>query len=257
MAGFLYFKPNHLTPLAPADIKAWGLGYAFTGPLAHCVCQRNTPNGQPGTVFADAHRMGELAIAMDMAQQDWRPMPGGDLYVGYWRNHKPTPEDLERPTQITGYKVKLADDQQWQIPLVRRFDVSQRTTVSNLPCYMELDEQGKWQRGQVLDVHAHLWNVTEPIADALIGEYVHGRPPVVDDEKIMAAIVSLLMANYVVSAAELSLMHAFTSEANTHAAVMSACDWPTFLQWYETDEQKKSALEPPPGGSTMYAGGMV
>jgi len=254
MPGFLYFKPAHMSAVTPADLAAWGLEYAFTGSLGGSVCIRNTPSGGPGQIFADAERMGGLAIAMAMGEQVWRKLPGQDLYVGYWRDHKPGPQDLARPQRIDGYEVQLADGHSWLIPLVRRFDVPTLSTVSQLPCYMELGEDGKWHRGQVLAVHAHLWNVTEPVANALLGEYVEEESREISDEAIFAAVVALLGANYVVGPAELSLIQALTNEARTHAAVMAACDWLTFMQW--SDLQKKSASPRAAAGLTTSVGEM-
>lgn len=252
--GFLYFKPNYTGQVSPASIAAWGLAYAFPTSPAGSVCMGSTPSRTPGVVFAEDVRHQGHAIGMHVDRQAWRKIPGSDLYVGYWRDHKPTPRELARPLLIPGYRVRLADDQEWQVPLVRRFDTEQLASVSNLPCYMELDEDGTWRRSRVLGVHAHLWELTQPVADALLGEYVEGRTPVVDDRAIMAALVALLQANYVVGPAELSLLEAFTSEASTHAAVMAACDWATFLDWAESDEQKKSAAARRAVGSTTSAG---
>jgi hypothetical protein len=141
--------------------------------------------------------------------------------------------------QLAGYTVKLAGGHEWMIPLVRRFDRTQLTTVSNLPTYLELDDDGNWQRGEVLEAHAHLWDATAPVADALLAEYVEGQAPQVADAAIASAVATLLAENYVVGPGELALMRALSSEDSTHAAAMAACDWPTFDAWFE--EQKKSA----------------
>lgn len=250
MAGFLYFKPNHLNPITRADLVAWGLGYAFPRSVAAGLCNSNTPVGAPGTVFADPG--GERSAKLCVAEQTWRKLPQSDVWCGYWNDERPTPADLARTPQLPGYSVMLAGGQEWIIPLVRRFDVARRTSVSNLPTYMECDDDGNWHRGPVLDLHAHLWDVTRPIADALLAEYVEGQPPEVADGAILTAIVALLAANYRVGKGELSLIRALTNEANTHAGCMAACDWPTFMLWSE--EQKKSELQPPQGDSTTSAG---
>lgn len=252
MAGFLYFKPGQLTPVTRQDIAQWGLGYAFPGPVAPRVCTANTPTDQPGTVFADPTRVDN--IAMDMPHQArWRKLPGSDIHVSYWLDAKPAPADLAVSPQLPGYAVALADNEQWTIPLVRRFDAVKLETVSNLPTYMECDDHGNWHRGAVLDIHAHLWDVTQPIADALLSEYVRGKPLILADNDIMRAIVALLSTNYAVGPGELTVLRAFSSEASTHAAVMAACDWPTFMQWHEEIE-KKSEHPQLTAGSSMSAG---
>lgn len=253
MAGFLYYKPHQLTPVMREDLVAWGLGYAFPKSCAPCLCQRNTPDDSAGHVFADPERMGDFGTKMDMPNQTWRRLPKRALWVGYWNKAKPTPDDLLRSPYLPGHSVKLADGQDWIIPLVRRFDTVELVTTSSLPTYMEQDDDGNWHRGPVLETHAHLWDATQPIADALLAEYVHKQPPRVNDADIFTAIEALLGANYVVSGGELSAMRALTSEANTHAAVMAACDWPSFMAWDE--EIKKNEPPQPPAGLITPVGG--
>jgi hypothetical protein len=123
---------------------------------------------------------------------------------------------------------------------------------------MEPDEHGNWHRGQVVAAHAHLWDLTTPIATALVEEYTvdpasqERQRLELSDNDIFRAVVALLQENYVVGPGELALMRALTDEPSTHAAAMTACDWPTFLVWSE--EQKKSAPPSTPDGSTTSAG---
>ena len=252
MAGFLYFKPLHARHVTRGDLAQWHLGYAFPRGVQVGLCQANTPSGAAGTVFGDPQRLGEYGVRMDMAAQQWQKVPKSDVWVGYWREAKPQPAQLAREPQIPGYAVKLADGQEWQIPLVRRFDTLALASVSNLPCYMECDDDGNWHRGELLQEHAHLWALTQPIADALLANYVEQRENEPTDAQVFGAAVGLLQANYVVGSGELSLMRAFTNEARTHAAVSAGCDWPTFVAWAEN--QKKSAPQPTSDGSTTSAG---
>jgi len=257
MAGFLYFKPGQKT-VTRQDLVDWGLAYAFSGGCEAGPCLRNTPTGDNGVVFCDSKRQAGRTAKMDMAAQDWRKIPASDVWVGMWKDAVPTPAELARRPQMPGYRVKLARDTEWMIPLVRRFDTVQLTTVSNLPCYMEPDDHGNWHRGGVVEAHAHLWDLTTPIATALVEEYTvqpgaqdHTKTNLSDND-IYNAVVALLRENYVLGPAELVLMRELTDEASTHAAVMAACDWPTFMQWAE--EQKKSATPSTEDGSITHAG---
>lgn len=258
MPGFLYFKPQFTAQVTLDHVKEWGLDYAFTSSPAGCVCMGETPTRTPGVVFGEDSRHKGRAITMNREQQAWAKLPGSDVHVGYWLEAKPTPTDLARVVQLPGFRVRLADEQDWLIPLVRRFDAKARKTVSNLPCYMGVSDDGKWSRARVVAAHAHLWDVTAPIADALLGEYVDGTPVDVPDDQIFGAVVDLIKTNYVAGAGELSLMEALTNEANTHAAVLAACDWLTFREWAaELDAVKKNADEPVADGSTMFVGEKV
>jgi hypothetical protein len=203
-------------------------------------------------VFADPERLGGKVLRMDMSVQEWRKLPKSDVHVGMWRDARPTPDELARVPLIAGYDIRLADAQAWKIPLVRRFDQVKLTTESALPCYMECDDDGTWRRGKVLDVHAHLWDVTAPVADALLAEYTEHTSPDVKDADIFKCVCALLAANYCVGPGELSLMQALTNEASVHAACMAACDWATFEAWAE--QQKKSPSPPAAAGSTTSVG---
>lgn len=251
MAGFLYFKPHHLNYVTRQDIEAWGVGHALPRQVACGICNSNTPAAAPGVVFADPQLQGDRPIKMDFAGNDppqkWRKMPKSDLWIGYWTDALPTAAELIRTPHMPGFSVTLGNGQSWIIPLVRRYAPAEKKTVSNLPTYMECDDDGNWHNGPVLEVHAKLWEVTQPIADALLAEYVKGEPPTVTNEDIFNAITALLGANYLVGPGELSLMRAFTSEASTHAACMAACDWPTFMAWHDELEKKSDDLSPNAG----------
>lgn len=263
MSGFLYFKPRTSKVVTRADLAEWGVGYAFPKSVASGQCMGETPTRTAGVVFADPQRMGDRPIKMATDEQaTWRKLPGSDVWCSYWLDAKPRPADLARSPQLPGYQVCLADGHEWLIPLVRRFDVPQLKTVTSLPCYMECDENGNWHHGPVIERHAHLWDVTAPIAAALLEQYnVPSEERVSDyrdpsDQQILQAVVTLLAENYTVGAGELSLLHVFCNQGAAHAAAMAACDWPTFLAWAD-DRQKKSESPPAPAGSTTSAGEVV
>lgn len=266
MAGFLYFRPHETTPITRGQIAALGLGYAFPKGVAAGICQGDTPTQSIGCVFADPARQGARSVKMDRSTQTWRRLPKSDIWCGFWNDDPPRPADLARDPQLAGYTVKLAGGREWLVPLVRLYDPLQKTTRSRLPCAMECDDDGNWHRGPVVAQHAHLWDVTTPIAEAMLAQYAPregAEPAAVDvaDADIFAAIVALLQANYVVGPGELSLMGALTSEPNTHAAVMAACDWVNFLGWHESlsggGDEKKSASPSAAPGSALSAGAAV
>lgn len=239
MSGFLYFKPGQ--PSVNAEkAKDWGLGYAFTTRACGGQCQGQTPSGGAGIVFADKQRMGESPIKMDMPNQVWGKIPQSDVWVGYWKDAPPTPEDLEREHQLPGYFVPLADGRRWLMPTVRRFDRSQTAFTSALPCYMEVDADGKWSEGRVLGIHAHLWDLTTPYADELFRANTEDGFVAREftKQELCDAVAVLLQTNYAVGVAELSLMRALTNEEATKNAILFSCEVPVFLEWLVS--QKKS-----------------
>ncbi len=243
MAGFLYFRPQHTRPITLADVKAWGLGYAFERAPQSGVCQTNTPTGTTGSVFADPARHGEGQVKMDMDAQVWRKIPRSglpDVYVGYWKESPPQPFDLARANQLSGYTIRLADGNTWLVPTVRYFDEAACQLKSNLPCYLDLDETGRPIPGQVVAAYAQLWELTAPYAEQMLATGDGG--PDVSNEDIYQAARTLLQVNYVMDFVELVQLQLLTTEQLAHNIVALAVDWPTYLRWRET--LKKTELSP-------------
>jgi hypothetical protein len=239
MAGFLYFSPG-VNPVTAKDFAALGVAYAFSSDsVAGGLCHNNTPTDLPGYIFADPNRLGDWQPKMDLDQQIWRKIPKSKCYVGYWEAAPPTPAELARPVQLPGYLVPIGDHD-WLIPLTARFDDERKLLATELPCYVVMDDDGKWTNDAVLEAHRALWDLGAPFR-----EDVHHR--VIDNEaardfsrqELFDAAVGYLQANYVVGAAELSLMKALTTEPAIHGAILAANDVFTFLEWGR--QQKKSA----------------
>jgi hypothetical protein len=236
MAGFLYFRAGTVPP-TPDDIAELGLAHAFPSKsIDRCQCIANTPTGASGFVFGDTVRMAGRSVTMNMDEQKWEKLPGSELHVGYWKDAKPKPADLARAERIAGHAVKLGDGQEWIVPLVRSFDRATLKTVSTLPCYMTVDDNGDWHRGDVLEQYAHLWAVTQPIDESLMAEYVTGDEPPAGEIDIFKTVVVLLQTNYVVGPGELSLLRAFTNEGRCYAAAMASCDWPAYMANRQTPD---------------------
>lgn len=237
MSGFLYFRPNLSRPVNLKDVKAWGLGYAFENSPQSGTCANLTPTQTAGQVFGDAARHDEGRIKMDMEAQTWRKMPRpgqDDVYIGYWKDAPPGPQDLARANQLGGYLVQLADGNQWQVPVVRMFDEASGQPRSNLPSYLDVDEDGKPIPGQVIPLYAHLWDLTAPFAEQMLSD---GGPEVSTDD-IYQAAKTLLQVNYVVDMIEIVQAHLLTTEQLAHNIVAVAVDWPTYLKWREVSKKK-------------------
>lgn len=253
MPALLYFRPHHLNPMTLADVRAWGLGYAFSADPEQTVCQSHTPDGSNGTVFQDASRAGDTPLKMDLDEQRWQQVPATDCWVGCWKEQVPTPAELARPHQLPGHVVTLSGGREWKIPLVRRFNQATALTENALPAIMQCGPDGKWTREKVIVVHAHLWELTQPFADDVASHFIHGTP-LTDflDQQIFDTATALLQTNYTVGVAELSLLEAFASDAGAHAAILAACDLPSFLVW--SAAQKKTRDQPVTDGASTSAG---
>ncbi len=249
MSSFLYFKPDETKTVTLDDVKRWGLGYAFTGPPTGTICQTHTPNGRNGVVFADERRLGDYTVAMNLDEQEWRKIPKSECHVGYWKAAPPVPEDLVRSPSLPGYLVPMGG-QEWTVPVTARFDETRKQLVTALPCYVECDTEGNWNEGDVLAVHEHLWNIGQPFRDDLMRRLVEGGEPAdFTRQELFDAAVAYLQANYVVSAAELSLMRTFTTDSAVHGAILAANDYFTFERW-DSEQKKSTQLETAAGSNS-------
>jgi hypothetical protein len=149
---------------------------------------------------------------------------------------------------LPGYSVKLADDREWTVPLVRQFDVDSAELVSALPCYMTCNEAGEWIRENVVAIHAHLWDLLTPFADDIVSRMSDPSYEARDFSvsEILGAVTTLLQSNYCVGPGELSLIRAFCKDSSAHEAILSACDFPVLWSWNE--DQKKTSPQPELGG---------
>jgi hypothetical protein len=225
------------------EVKAWGLGYAFDKPPASGVCQGNTPSGTVGSVFGDPTRHEDGSIKMDMEAQVWRKMPRPgqqDMFLGYWKESVPEPKDLARANQLTGYMLKLADGNDWLIPVVKIFSESDGTHRSNLPAYLDVDDEGKPVAGSVMPIYAHLEELTAPFAEQMFSDKVDDSS--ITKEDIDLAARTLLQTNYVVDLIEIAAIHLLSYHEQSHQIVSLSIDWPGYLRWKETLKKKEPSL---------------
>lgn len=237
MASFLYGIAGDQRPVTPERVKAWGLSYAFTGGIDHRQVNCG-PWGSAGAVFCDTTRQGGRTAGYHPEQQTWRKLPTVEgrleLWVGYWNEAKPGPEDLRRAQLIRGPKIQLADGNAWQIPIVRHFDDSLQRWQSELPAYFDYDEAGKIIKGEPRDEYAYLWDATAPLADQLLD----GQS--LDDQEVFRSVEALLQANYVVALPELMVLRVLADDELIASICMVATRYKTFVEWCDSAKKKKS-----------------
>lgn len=239
MAGFLYFTPTSMSP-SLGKVREWGLGYAFASPPLCREVQGATPNGEKGYVFGDSKRVGDRVKLGE--GQTWRKIPGREgmqeVWVGYWNDAKPTPADLARSEQLAGYALKLADGNEWQVPVVRAYDVDAGLVVPLLPTLYDLDDKGQLTKGEIAAAHRWLWDLTEPAWKAMI---VEGD---MSDQAMLSIAAKLIGANYAVDVVELAAMlQVFSPQLSPCGIVALALDYTTWKEW--ADAKKKSLSQPP------------
>jgi hypothetical protein len=247
MAGFLYRKIGSLknNRLTLEEVRAMGLGYAFS---KEPTTRETTIEGKKGFVFADEKRLGECTLGVYPNEQVWRKIPGREdgLEIGYYKEAVPTPEDLKRDATLDGYVVDLAG-KKWTVPLVRSYDGQAGVSRSALPCYVDLDEEGKPCQGEVLEVYKYLWDLTESYAASVLSNEESA-----EDVNAFEAAVKLLQANYVIDQIEAVQLRLFSDLAPTTTVLLVAIDYGTFLEWMQEHEKKSNPGGE--GGSNSSAG---
>lgn len=255
MAGFLYYAVGEST-VRLERIHKWGLAYALPERLSKRPANANHPSGRSGVVFCDPTRVNKTAV--DPEAQRWRKMPARDgrpeLWLGYWLAEKPTAADLARDEMLPGLRVRLGPEGDWwQIPTVRDYDNEARRWRSELPAMLDYDDQGNLVDGAPLEAYRHLWDLTTPIAEAMLRQDLGlDETEPLTDEELGAAALALLRANYRVDVPELVQLGELVRGQSLGLVVTAACRKGQLLAWLETLEKKSD--QPAPIGCDITAG---
>ena len=248
MAHLLYFWEDRSTATRD-DVTAAGLGYALGDGLSFGECRSTGPGGRGGICLCrTAERFGYYP-----ERQKWRAIPndkGLGLWVGYWLEAPPKPEELERPKLLPGFLVTLLDGGVYQIPAAYEWrETDERMLWSEaLPAAAELDAKGEWIRGAVRPEYRRLWEIATGVWDVYYGG---GNPTdrtiTAQDARTLAAEV--LAANYRLTKWEVSLLGLFDDPVAITIDVLKATiGQPTVEAWQKKRNSVASGGVNGPGG---------
>lgn len=234
MAGFIYFIPGGRGASAEA-LEAVGLN-EMLGDLSLSSGQIDKgPNGAGGVLIRiDGDRAPRLRYAGE--GQVWRECAGGKFWLGYDREHPPTPEDLVRPDLIDGHSVLLEDGNKWLIPVARVF------ATGGPPMFrMNVDNDGNWVVG---DTIARL-KAVEVDAEAVWQELLTSLDAGKGDEDAVKVLltteadmcVRALAVNYHLGRYEIGAL-GLLSPRVTSEITLALIDWPTIVA--DSAAQKKT-----------------
>lgn len=247
MAGFIYYRPGPGL-MNISEARKIGLGYAFDGGTPAGANDIFGPDGGRGAIFADSKRIGQQSITYAPKVQTWRKLPEiNNVWAGFYNDFRPTPLDLERPSFLDGKTIQLADGHSWTIPVVRRFNESVGF-ADNLPRSIDLDENGKWIYGPIVQKHSALWAAVGKFLDNLFDAIGKAKETdgtneieteyTISDE--LDTVALLLGANYVVSKAEIAALGLLVDDGMIFEILKIAADWQTFIEW---SNSKKNELD--------------
>lgn len=235
MAGFLYFAAGIVNPVTDQTVTQLELRYAFERrPMFGRLEGRTPADGAAGTLLADESRRAELAYRPD--EQVWRKRPGDDcVWIGYWKHSPPTPDDLRRATALAGEAIELGDGGVWTVPRLL-WHAAESGFQLALPTYFDLDDEGKWMCGAVVEPYAALEAVADRLhAGVYRSEMPDGQRLAIDEMLSIAA--QLLGVNYAISAVECAMLRLFNGGDQLRRIAEAAVDHGQAMEWLE----KKSA----------------
>lgn len=124
MSGLLYYIEGVKSSPLEKDLNECGLdgqkvmGFGFTEIFL---------DGTKGSIFTLKGKCSDdIKIGFYHDEQTWTNIPKydgtkGRLWIGYYKDNKPTPKNFLRKDYIDGYYLELGDGKEWIIPIARRF----------------------------------------------------------------------------------------------------------------------------------------
>jgi hypothetical protein len=237
MPQFIYYLPGvDRASATPEQLAAFGLGYAFEHPVCAGVTRGPSDSkdepGPPGVVVSESREGVPPRYLPD--KQTWRRLPG-EAWVGMFSNGPPTPKDLAREEQLSGYLLHLADGRPWHVPCARRWHPSQDD--DNPTCVVALPKglaylDGRWVTGHVVERYRPLWGLVESYCEAMrqaceaAGDEIKTNILFQFDQLDLLA-VGALQLNYRVADIELAMLGAY-DEKSRQAIVDAVLDNPGF-----------------------------
>lgn len=201
--NFLYFVPDRGT-VSLEVANEIGVGYAFERSPTSRACAG--PNGAHGVVFSCCEPQ---HVRYESDRQDWRTLPKNPagVYVGYWSDHKPTPDCLQREIMISGEVLRLNDGHDWLMPKARLFDES-LAWAPNLPTVLDFNDDGTMIYGDIQPKYRELWELAIQYDDAYVNAWAEDGKGTSQIEAIdVVGLASMAVAvNYRVSKIELAML---------------------------------------------------
>lgn len=201
------------------------------------------PDGMSGLIVAPHPADGrETEPGFYPDRQTWEKWTDA-LWIGTSNEHPPTPDTLRREALISGYEMRLGDDQIWQVPTLRR-----PSGASNLPQTLSKTAAGELQM-RIVPSYAAFWGLAGKIWDAFAKNTV-------DFDAGYDWCVELLALNYRVGRAEVGRLGLVSTE-NCIPILGAAIDLPLIEEFmgqnFETGS-KKNEVSNPPGRASSSPG---
>lgn len=213
MAGFLYYKSTSAQPVSMTEVRSSGLAYAFDDTPVSRAVTCDGPGGGRGLVFVRKD-FPTAKHGYFPAHQQWMQMDlNRDVWVGWFKEDRPSPSDLLRADALTGRDVTLGDGNSWLAPVARSIvdDGGDPCVTVGLPQSLRR-EDGNWVAGSVVSKYADLWGIAQEVWDAFHFAFHSGTTTSFEIPDADYA-TACLQANYYLGVDEVSALELFRTNS--------------------------------------------
>ena len=246
VAGLIYFVAGQQA--AKPAIEAAGLGYAFDGFQPTAGETSRGPDGTPGVLMT----VGSAKLGWFEHGQTWMKDHGGRFWAGFYTDDRPTPADLQRPSLIGGYRVRLEDGNEWLVPIARQFPEG-----SQLPRTLLLGPDGKLV-AEIRAEYIALWKSACRVWQSIAGQQPTAKNEIhtdLEEATCWRIAIEALAVNYRLGVTEANLLRLIGSQTLPQI-MMLLIDWPTYqaATAVPVDDAARSKKNETPAGSNTGNG---
>jgi len=170
-------------------------------------------------------------------KQEWHECQGGAYWIGVQKDSPPTPDELARPSQIDGHRVKLDDGNEWMIP-VARWHQPDGTGRIGVPQAIKLDSEGNWT-SHVNGQYGGFFDRAVKVYEMFVGvdEGEDWTPH--DDLDFSAEAIGF---NYYLTRWEISALGLFNSET-VGDLLRAVIDYPGLMTLIESQKKTEGVID--------------
>lgn len=232
MGGFLHFVETELQGLSSDELKACGLGHAFTKAPASRSSKLALDGNPPvaGLLLWQSSDFKD-GQGVNVDKQKWRlrgTFDGRRVWTGFNTDDPPTPEGLALGRRLRAFSWPDASGREWWVPIVGDVDESGGHDPV-LPREVDFREDGTPTRGEVVARYRDLWNASSPLWAAMV------ETASCDTAEATAFAIKCLASLYRVSHIELGMLGVFSEEGehSPEGLAANAIGYFNYTQWRE------------------------
>lgn len=259
MAQLLYFVADR-NAVSDTVLEGFGLRPRLEGAIEQGATSGG-PSGGKGVLFArdDSGSPSRVKLGYRPKTQRWieDPLHPGKVWVGMETGNRPGPNDLVRKAPRFGHKTRLADGNEWVLPVARFmgggspfpssfvFEAGGAIGTRIAPDFEPLASDAQRLFDYLLRIFSD-WKADETEGDAEVEAVETDPDAVVSPEEMFGMLCRFLALNYQVSTVEVVLLDLFRF-GELIDPVLAVLDFPTVIRDRAAVKKKESLLDGPTG----------